>query len=63
MSLVTETLDRLTGIAVVREKLFESGQRAERFAKIVMDHEKRLVRIETLIFAPTPPARLPGRKK
>lgn len=48
MSLVTEILDRLSGIAVVREKLMETGQKVNTLAAWVLDHEKRLTRLETL---------------
>lgn len=58
MSLVTEILDRLTGIAVVRERLGETGQKVDRLADAVLDHEKRLIRLETTLF---PPAAGPAR--
>lgn len=48
MSLVTEILDRLSGVAVVREKLSETSQRVNTLAAWVLDHEKRLTRLETL---------------
>ena len=48
MSLVTEILDRLSGIAVVREKLTETSQKINTLAAWVLDHEKRLTRLETL---------------
>ena len=46
MSLVTEILDRLTGIAVVRTKLDETTDRLETMGAWLLDHEKRLVRLE-----------------
>lgn len=48
MSLVTEILDRLSGVAVVREKLTETSQKVNTLAAWVLDHEKRLTRVETL---------------
>lgn len=48
MSLVTDILDRLSGIAVVREKLSETTQKVNTLAAWVLDHEKRLTRLETL---------------
>lgn len=48
MSLVTEILDRLSGVAVVREKLSETSQKVNTLAAWVLDHEKRLTRLETL---------------
>lgn len=52
MSLVAEILDRLTGIAMVREKLSETGRTVDRLAEVVLDHEKRLIRMETTVFPP-----------
>jgi hypothetical protein len=49
---VTEILDRLTGIAIVREKLTATGRTVDRLANAVLDHETRLVRLETTIFPP-----------
>jgi hypothetical protein len=48
MSLVTEILDRLSGVAVVREKLSETSQKVNTLAAWVLDHEKRLTRLDTL---------------
>lgn len=48
MSLVTEILDRLSGVAVVREKLSETSRKVNTLAAWVLDHEKRLTRLETL---------------
>jgi hypothetical protein len=57
MSLVAEILDRLTGIAVVREKLSESGHKVDRLAEGLLDHEKRLIRLELTVLPPRAPAR------
>lgn len=46
MSLVTDILDRLSGIAVVREQLNETTRNVERLADWLLDHEKRLTTIE-----------------
>ena len=46
MSLITEILDRLTGIAVVRTNLDETTDRLETMATWLLDHEKRVVRLE-----------------
>ncbi len=48
MSLVTEILERLSGIAVVREKLTDTSKRTEKMAEWLLDHEKRLTALETL---------------
>ena len=57
MSLVSELLDRLSGVAVVRERLGETAQRLERLAERMLDHERRLTRLETVVLEPLPPTR------
>jgi len=54
VSVITEILDRLCGIEVVKEKLRNTGARVEQWAirvveidKQVQDIDRRLVRIET----------------
>lgn len=46
MSLVTDVLERLSGIAIVREKLNDTTQRVEKLADWLLDHERRIVRLE-----------------
>lgn len=46
MSLVTDILDRLSGIAAVREHLNMTSQRVEKLADLMIDHERRLIRLE-----------------
>lgn len=46
MSLVMEVLERLSGIAIVREKLNETAQRVDRVGVWLLDHERRIVRLE-----------------
>ena len=55
MSVITEILDRLSGVEVVKEKLRDTGARIEQLAERVVgldrqvqDVDRRLVRIETL---------------
>lgn len=43
-------LDRLTGIAIVREKLADVATKSERLGDAVLDHERRLIRLETTLF-------------
>lgn len=66
MSLVTEILDRLTGIAIVRAKLDETTQRVETIGAWLLDHEKRILRLEASIeraaSAVPRPKRLPKKK-
>lgn len=54
MSVISEILDRLSGVEVVKEKLRDTGVRIERLAQHVVDLDRqvqdvdrRLVRIET----------------
>lgn len=51
MSTVSELLDRLSGIAVVRERLSETVRRVEQLAELVFEHDSRLTRIETIMQA------------
>ncbi len=63
MSLITKILDRLSSIAIVREKLAETAQKADRLADAALDHERRLVRVETTVFpAPAAPRKRLPRK-
>ena len=56
MSVITEILDRLSGVEVVKEKLRDTGARAEQWANQVVELDRqvqnidrRLVRIETFV--------------
>ena len=56
MSVITEILDRLSGVEVVKEKLRDTGVRIERLAQSVVELDgqlrgvdRRLVRIEALV--------------
>ena len=46
MSMVTDVLERLSGIAVVREKLNDTTQRFDKMADWLLDHEKRITTLE-----------------
>ena len=55
MSVISEILDRLSGVEVVKEKLRDTGTRVEQWAarvveldRQVQDIDRRLTRIETL---------------
>jgi benzoyl-CoA reductase/2-hydroxyglutaryl-CoA dehydratase subunit BcrC/BadD/HgdB len=55
MSVISEILDRLSGVEVVKEKLRDTGARVEQWAtrvveldRQVQDVDRRLTRIETL---------------
>ncbi len=56
MSVITDILDRLSGVEVVKEKLRDTGTRIERLVQRVveLDHQvqevdRRLVRMETFV--------------
>ena len=68
MSVITDILDRLSGVEVVKEKLRETGVRVEHMAQRVVeldrqvqDVDRRLVRIET--FAEIAKAQRGSRRK
>ena len=55
MTIITEILDRLSGVEVLKEKLHDTAHRIEEWAtrvveldRQVQDVDRRLVRIETL---------------
>ncbi|MEJ7667822.1 MAG: hypothetical protein WKH97_03615 [Casimicrobiaceae bacterium] len=68
MSIITEILDRLSGIEVVKEKLRDAGVRVEQLAERMVeldrqfhDVDRRLVRIEA--FAEIAKTRQGGQPK
>jgi hypothetical protein len=48
MSTLSEIFDRLTGIGPMKETQRTLENRMEHFAALMLDHERRLVRVETL---------------
>jgi len=48
VSLITELLDRLSGITAVRERLADTARRVDALADRLLDHERRITRLETL---------------
>jgi len=54
VSVLSEILDRLSGVAVVRERLGETSQRVERLTDLMLDHERRLARLEAHVLEPRP---------
>ncbi len=61
--MITELLDRLSGVAVVRERLGDTVKRVDALAERLVDHERRVTRLEVLV--PPEPARggkLPTKK-
>jgi hypothetical protein len=61
MSVVTEVLDRLSGVAVVREKLDETARRIDKIGEWLLDHERRLTTLEAS--TPALAKRKPTRKR
>ena len=54
MSVIAEILDRISGIAVVRERIADTARRVELLSERLLDHERRLTRVETLIAVEPP---------
>ena len=54
MSLVTDMLDRLTVLAVVKAQLDETAARIRRKGDWLLDLEKRVIRVESAISSGTP---------
>lgn len=54
MSVLTELLDRLSGVSAVREKVTEAANRLDRLGERLLDHERRLSRLETMVLEPLP---------
>lgn len=46
LSTTAEILDRLSGVAVLKERLAETNRNVERALIWLLDHEKRLIRLE-----------------
>ena len=46
MSLVSDILDRLSGVAVVKAELEQTAKRLDRLADLMMNHETRIARVE-----------------
>jgi hypothetical protein len=59
MSAITEILDRLSGVAVLKERMAETNRNVDRSLTWLLDHEKRLIRLE----ATSPPQAVPALPK
>ena len=46
MSAITDILDRLSGVAILKERLGETSRNVDRSFVWLLDHEKRLIRME-----------------
>ena len=54
MSLVTDILDRLTGLAVVKAQLDTTAADVRRMGDWLLDLEKRVIRLESAVSLGTP---------
>ncbi|MFN9211741.1 MAG: hypothetical protein ACK6DI_12830 [Betaproteobacteria bacterium] len=65
MSLVTDILDRLSGVAVVKTELAHTAQRIDKLGEVVFNHETRIARLEGALAAIAKPAEVgaPERKR
>lgn len=61
MSLVTEVLERLAGVAVLREKVDDTAERVERLGEWTLDLDRRVTRVESAQSVRRAPPRLPKR--
>ena len=64
MSVIAEILDRLSGVAVLKERLGETSRNVDRSLGWLLDHEKRLIHLEASRAGPPAheaPKRLPRR--
>lgn len=48
MSAITDILDRLSGVAILKERMGEINKNLDRSQVWLFDHEKRLIRLEAL---------------
>jgi chromosome segregation ATPase len=46
MSLVTELLERLAGVAMLKEKVNDTAERVERLSEWLLELDRRVARIE-----------------
>ena len=51
MSLASDILDRLSGVAVVKAELEQTAKRLDSFADLLMNHETRLAHVEGALAA------------
>jgi hypothetical protein len=55
MSVVTELLERLAGVAMLKEKVNDTAERVERLAEWVLELDRRVTRLESPRRLPRPP--------
>jgi hypothetical protein len=47
MSVIGDILDRLSAVAILKERLSETNRNVDRSLVWLLDHEKRMIRLET----------------
>jgi len=63
MSVVTEILDRLSGISALKERISAQQSLLDKHDEWLFDHEKRLLQLETERPAPAPATRRVSRRR
>jgi chromosome segregation ATPase len=61
MSLVTELLERLAGVAILKEKVNDTAERVDRLAEWLLELDRRVTRVEMTQATLHAPARLPRK--
>ncbi len=61
MSTIAEILDRLSGVAILKERLAETNRNVDRSLAWLLDHEKRRIRLEAAGQAVPAAPRLPRK--
>jgi hypothetical protein len=61
VSTIAEILDRLSGVAVLKERLGETNRNVDRALNWLLEHEKRLIRIESAVPTAAASPRLPRK--
>jgi hypothetical protein len=61
LSTIAEIFDRLSGVAVLKERLAETSRNVDRSLAWLFDHEKRMTQLEASAKLTSPPASPPPR--
>jgi hypothetical protein len=62
LSTIAEILDRLCGVAVLKERLAETNRHVDRSLTWLLDHEKRLIQLEAAAKVSMAPAAAPASR-
>ena len=63
MSVIMDILDRLSGVAIVKERVLETSRNVDRATAWLLDHEKRILHLESRTDGVSPPPRPPLPRK